>query len=136
MADYDNTAPVAIVLPSITRPIYVAAAAESGNPPGLGTTVDGVATTVAGTLVLVKDATDAKENGVWSYVSVGVFERATGYTAEGSIKKGMQFGALAGTANAGKVFTVATDDPITPGTTDLTFTEEDFAGSAEPIALT
>lgn len=85
-------------------------------------TIDGVAA-VTGDRVLAKDQTTASENGVW-VVDTGAWSRAPDFDGTYDIVKGSLIRVNAGSQYAGAWFTVATDDPITIGTTSLSFTRE------------
>lgn len=102
-------------------------AATTANITLSGTqTVDGVAL-AAGDRVLVKNQTTASGNGIY-VVASGAWTRPT--DASGSnLTNGALVLATAGTANAGTQWYLQTPDPITVGTTALTWTQFG-AGSA------
>ena len=95
-----------------------------------GQTIDGV---VAGDgdRVLVKDQTDASENGIY-VVGGGAWVRAEDADGnpDGEVTSGMFTFIEQGTANGSKGFVLITPDPIVVGTTPLTYTQFSEAGSA------
>jgi phage-related tail fiber protein len=90
-------------------------------------TIDGVSL-VAGNRVLVKDQTNAPENGIY-VVSSGAWNRATDADTNEKVASGMYTFISEGTANHGYGWVLVTPDPITLGTTALTFTQFNGAGS-------
>jgi hypothetical protein len=97
-------------------------------------TIDGY-TLITGDRVLVKDATNAAENGIYVVSSVGGgFASITRSldcdgTPEGEVYKGIYVFATQGTVNAGKGFRLATSDPITIDTTELSWVQFTAAGN-------
>ena len=86
------------------------------------TTIDGY-TLQAGDRVLVKDQTDASQNGI--YVATGTtWSRATDYdgTPEGEVQSGDLIPVLSGDTQYNTLWALVTPDPITVGTTDLEYT--------------
>ena len=85
--------------------------------------------------ILVKDQNDAKQNGIY-YVSVvgtgsnGTWVRAKDANASDKMTSGMTTIVSEGVVNASKTFRLSTLDPITLGTTELTFINPFTAGSA------
>lgn len=82
-------------------------------------TIDGVVL-VAGDRVLVKDQAAAKDNGIY-LAAAGGWARAADADASIEVTPGMIVPVEQGTANADSVWQLATDGPITLGTTALTF---------------
>lgn len=82
-------------------------------------TIDGVVV-VADDRVLVKNQTTASENGIW-VADTGAWERAKDFNGAYDIVSGTMVRVNAGTQNADGLFVVTTADPITIGTTSLTF---------------
>lgn len=84
-------------------------------------TIDGVSV-IAGDRVLVKDQTTGSENGIYQ-VNAGAWTRTLDF--DGSPTNEVAFGDLvfvsSGTTNANTSFVVITNNPITIGTTTLTF---------------
>lgn len=102
-------------------------AATTANITLSGTqTVDGVALS-SGDRVLVKSQTDASQNGIYEVAS-GAWSRATDAGA-GKLTNGALVLATDGDTNAGTQWYLQTADPITVGTTDLTFTQFGAGGT-------
>lgn len=87
-------------------------------------TVDNISL-IAGDRVLVKDQTDASENGIYDVVSGGSWTRSSDAdnTPSGEVTSGMFTFVEDGDTSAGIGYVLVTPDPITLGTTDLTFTQ-------------
>ncbi|OJV40827.1 MAG: hypothetical protein BGO29_14760 [Bacteroidales bacterium 36-12] len=88
-------------------------------------TIDGVAV-AAGDRVLVKNQTTASANGIY-VVATGAWARASDALND-MVKGGMAVWVNQGTTNGDSRYVLTTDDPITVGTTALTFTK-DFQAS-------
>lgn len=102
---------------------------------GLPTAADGV-TLSAGDIVFVKDqagtgATGAAANGLYVYAAGATWQRATNADVSAEVKAGLFVFVSEGTANGNNGYTLTTDDPITLGTTQLTFTQTSGAGQTE-----
>lgn len=82
-------------------------------------TIDGVALAAADR-VLVKNQTTGSENGIY-IAATGTWTRSPDFDGSRDVAKGTLVGATDGTVAAGQLFTVTTADPITIGTTALTF---------------
>lgn len=82
-------------------------------------TVDGVVL-VAGDRVLVKDQTTASTNGLY-VIAAGAWVRATDFDTSAEAIPGTVVGVQEGTAGGDKLFLLATNGPITLGTTALVF---------------
>ena len=116
----------------------VRAASTGANvtiPPG-GTTfsLDGV-TLANGNRVLLKDQTTASQNGIYVVGGVGssvTLTRATDADSSAEMTAGAFVFVEEGTANADSGWTLTTDNPITLGTTGLTFTQ--FSGAGQITA--
>ena len=81
-------------------------------------TIDGVLT--SGSRVLVKDQTTGSQNGI--YVSAeGAWSRSTDADTSAEVTSGMTVFVSGGTVKGGIVYALVTPDPITLGTTALTF---------------
>jgi len=95
-------------------------------------TVDGVVLQ-EGDRVLVKAQTTASENGLY-VASAGAWVRTADADGNPSseVSNGNAVFVEEGTANGGNGFILSTPDPITLGTTDLTYTQ--FSGAGEVIA--
>ena len=103
-------------------------AASTGNVAlaSPGTTLDGI-TLANGQRILLKNQTDATQNGVYIFNgSASALTRAAD-GVQGTLNGGAAFYVEAGTTNGDKGFTLTTDDPITVGTTALAFSQ--FSGS-------
>jgi len=102
---------------AIKRPVLAATTAAvtlSGEQ-----TVDGVALE-EGDRVLVKDQSDGRQNGIYS-VSTSAWQRTLDFDGNRDIVKGTQVYVVGGTVNGNKNFAVATADPITLGTSNISF---------------
>jgi hypothetical protein len=111
-----NTDAVSAAAVTIKLPCTVATTANitlSG-----GQTIDGVAVTT-GDRVLVKDQTDATENGIY-VVAAGAWARATDFAASTDIVQGTFVVVNNGDTNGG-TWKVTTADPITLDTDDIDF---------------
>lgn len=84
-------------------------------------TIDGVAV-IAGDRVLVKDQTTGANNGIY-VVAAGAWARSTDADASVEVTSGMYTFVSEGTTNADSGWQLTTDDPITLGTTSLTFVQ-------------
>lgn len=103
---------------SFKAPVRVA---STGNLTLSGTqTVDGVALT-AGDRVLVKDQTTGESNGIY-VVAAGAWGRAEDFNTSAEAVPGTIVSVQEGTENGDKLFMLATNGPITLGTTSLSFT--------------
>ena len=91
----------------------------------VGDTIDGV-TLADGDRVLLKDQTDASENGV--YTAGASPARATDFDANNEVTAGAFFFIEEGTTNADAGFVLSTNGAITVGTTDIAFTQFSGAG--------
>lgn len=93
-------------------------------------TIDGVSL-VTGDRVLVKNQTTASENGIY-VVDTGSWRRARDFAGNRDVRKGSRFYVTDGTTNGGFAFYVSTADPITVGTTALSFTQDGAGGIRLP----
>jgi len=96
-----------------------------------GSTIDGVLV-ATGERVLLKNQTATAENGIWVVVASGAASRSTDADVSAEVTTGLYTFVSEGTASAGTGFVLTTADPITLGTTGLTFTE--FSGAGQVIA--
>lgn len=83
-------------------------------------TIDGVSV-VAGDRVLVKDQAAGADNGIY-VAATGAWSRAGDFDDDAEVTAAVLVAVEEGTVNADTVFILATDNPITVGTTALTFT--------------
>lgn len=86
-----------------------------------GDTVDGV-TLATGDRILIKNQAAGAENGIYTVNASGAPTRATDADTATEIRAAAVY-AEEGTTNAGSVFTLTTDPPITLGTTALNFSQ-------------
>ncbi|MCW8129632.1 MAG: hypothetical protein KIS92_04530, partial [Planctomycetota bacterium] len=84
-------------------------------------TIDGVAC-VAGDRVLVKNQSTASQNGVY-VVASGSWTRATDADADAEVTAGLWVRVEEGTSNGDTGWLLTTNNPITVGSTSLTFTQ-------------
>lgn len=82
-------------------------------------TIDGVAC-VAGDRVLVKNQSTGSQNGIY-VVASGAWSRASDMNSSAESLAGLGVRVNEGTTNADTSWALTTDDPITLGTTSLTF---------------
>lgn len=90
-------------------------------------TIDGV-TVIAGDRVLVKNQTAGQDNGIW-VVASGAWTRATDADISAEVTAGMFTFVEEGTTNANSGWLLTTPNPITLGTTPLTFVQFSGGGS-------
>jgi len=91
-------------------------------------TFDGV-TLTSGDLLLLKDQSTGSQNGLYVFNGSGsALTRATNADTSAEVKAGLFVFVSEGTANGNNGFTLITDDPITLGSTSLTFTQTSGAG--------
>lgn len=88
-------------------------------------TIDGVAV-VAGNRVLVKDQSTGANNGLY-VCAAGAWSRATDADTSAEVTSGCYTFVAEGTVNANSGWVLTTADPITLGSTTLTFTQ--FSGA-------
>ena len=97
-----------------------------------GDSIDGV-TLVAGDRVLLKDQSDASQNGIYVAVaSGGNPARAGDANISAEVTSGMFMFVEEGTTNGDNGFVLTTNDTITLDTTDLVFTQ--FSGAGQVVA--
>ena len=118
---------------NVKTPVRVASTANVAVANGLenGDTVDGV-TIATGDRVLLKDQSTATENGIYVAVSSGAASRATDMDASSEAIGGAFVWINEGTVNADTQFVITTNDPITLGSTSITWTQ--FSGSSQVTA--
>lgn len=86
-----------------------------------GSSMDGV-TLATNDRVLLKNQTTGGENGIYVVPASGAASRAVDADASAEVTAGMAVSVAEGTTNGDKTFVLTTNDPITLGTTSLTFT--------------
>ena len=94
-------------------------------------TLDGILT--ATSRILVKDQTDASENGIY-VTAAGAWTRATDADDADKMTSGIMVVVQKGTLNALKIFMLTTVEPIVLDTDNLTFTELGGAVGANALA--
>ena len=82
--------------------------------------------------VLLKDQSAGAENGIYVVVASGAASRSTDADISAEVTTGLYTFVSQGTASAGTGFVLTTADPITLGTTALSFTA--FSGAGQIIA--
>lgn len=92
-------------------------------------TIDGVSV-IAGDRVLVKNQTTGADNGIY-VVASGAWSRASDADTSPEVTSGMFMFVQQGTVNGDASFVLTTPNPITLGTTALSFTQ--FSGAADLI---
>lgn len=99
-------------------------------------TVDGVAL-IAGDRCLVKDQGTGSQNGLY-VVAAGAWSRSSDASSAGQLFGGLLVTISEGTANGNQAAQLTTDDPITIGTTALTFSMGRVAavGAVAPLDVT
>lgn len=95
--------------------------------------IDGV-TPAEGDRILVKDQADASQNGIY-IASSGVWERAADLDATGKVVKGTQVWVTDGVSQPGNLWIVSAENPITLGTTLLTWQRGTFYQAAAAMAV-
>jgi len=83
-------------------------------------TIDGVSL-VAGDRVLVKNQSTGSQNGIYDVVSGGAWTRSVDFDADTEVRGGTVVAVSEGTVNGDRTAQLTTNDPITIGTTALTF---------------
>lgn len=106
-------------------------AATTANITLSGTqTIDGVAV-IAGDRVLVKDQSTGSANGIY-VVAAGAWSRSTDADTDAEVHAGMFTFIEEGTVHADSGWVLSTNNPITVGSTALTFTQ--FSGAGQITA--
>jgi hypothetical protein len=90
--------------------------------------MDGV-TLALGDRVLIKNQTNAAQNGIYVVKASGAPDRAEDANLSAEVTAGMFTFVSEGTANGNTGWVLTTDDAITLGTTALTFTQFSGAGA-------
>ena len=93
-------------------------------------TIDGV-TVATGNRVLLKNQTDASENGIYAVVASGAASRTLDANTNTLVTNGMYTFVSEGTASNATGYVLTTVDPITLDTTNLTFTQFSGAGQID-----
>ena len=93
-------------------------------------TIDGV-TVATGDRVLLKNQTDASENGIYAVVASGAASRTADANSDADVTSGLFVFVEEGTANGDNGYVLTTNDTITLDNTNLTFTQFSGAGAVE-----
>ena len=80
--------------------------------------------------VLVKNQTDATENGIYVVTDVGAWVRSTDADSDSEVNNGMSVLITTGTTNTNTFWYLATFDPIVVDTTALQFIQYNLANTA------
>ena len=112
----------ASVRAATTAAVTLSTALENGD------TLDGV-TLATGDRVLVKNQADGSENGVYVIKASGAPDRALDANSNADVTSGMFTFVEQGTVNGNSGWVLTTDNPITLGTTALTFAQFSGAGT-------
>lgn len=106
-----------------------AASTANVNVASPGASIDGVAFAIT-ERALLKNQTTAAENGIYVWNGAAApMTRATD-AAVGTLSAGLAVLATEGTVNADTAWVLTTNDPVTVGTTSLTFAQ--FGGNSAP----
>jgi hypothetical protein len=112
-------------------PPVVVSKVSLSSPTSGTTSVDGIEL-ATGNRVLVKNQTNAAENGIYVVASSGSWLRATDADTSEKVTSGMFTFVSEGTVNADSGWVLTTNDTITLGTTGLTFAQ--FSGAGQITA--
>ena len=96
-----------------------------------GSTIDGV-TLVTGDRILIKNQDTGSQNGIYVVAASGSPTRATDADGNAEVTAGLFTFVEEGTANANSGWILTTDNPITIGSTSLTF--QQFTGAGQITA--
>jgi hypothetical protein len=112
---------------AVKAPVRAATTGSNINLQTIGlATLDGVAL-AAGDRVLVKDQTDATTNGLYN-AATGPWTRTIDAANNSQFSQGMQVIVTQGAQSANTIFGLTTANPITLGTTALTWAAFGFVG--------
>lgn len=100
-----------------------------------GDTVDGVVL-ATGNRILIKDQAAGADNGIYVVAVSGAPARATDADTSAEVTAGMAVTVTEGTANADKIFTLTTNDPITLGSTSIAFAAVGSGGAPSWSSIT
>ena len=87
-----------------------------------------------GDRILVKDQSLPEENGIYDVIA-GNFLQRSDDAITGKVSEGMLVGVGAGITNAGSIWMVTTDNPITVGVTPLVFTQAGGGGGGNSTSV-
>jgi hypothetical protein len=101
--------------------VRVASAGANINILAPGTSIDTVSLS-SGDRVLLKDQSDGTQNGIYNWNGASsTMTRTSDANTDNQVRSGMFVLVTAGSVNAGVGFVLSTQNPITLGTTSLTF---------------
>jgi phage-related tail fiber protein len=123
---YVDTAVAAALATAVDWKPSVRAATTANITLSGAQTIDGVSV-IAGDRVLVKNQSTGSQNGIY-VAAAGAWSRATDADASAEVTTGLATVVEEGTANGAKAFLLTTANPITLGTTALSFAQ--LSGSA------
>lgn len=125
------------------KPEVVAASTGNVDIAAPGSTLDGVTLTAGmqtivgiGTVtrVLLKNQTDATQNGIWDWNGAAAALTRSLDADSGAEISGMTVTVQGGTVNGDRVYRASTDDPITIGTTPIAFIQVGAGGGSSYVA--
>jgi hypothetical protein len=123
----------AVAVPDV--PMKTVRASRGGNVANLAggapNTADGVSLAVNDRIFVLGQST-ASQNGIYVVTVVGTGANGTWVRAADVISSGMLVTVSEGTTNADSLWMLTTDDPITIGTTGLTFARKDIGVISAP----
>ena len=104
---------------------------------GAPSTVDTSVNLAAGDRVLVRAQNTGSQNGIYVVQTLGTgsngtWVRANDFDATNKISSGLQVYVEEGNVGGDKIYALTTDNPITLGTTALTFSQIGGGGSTNP----
>lgn len=94
-----------------------------------GDTIDGV-TLATGDRILIKNQSSASENGIYTVNASGAPTRAIDFDEDAEVTAGCIVPVTEGTSNGDKAFLLTANDPITVGSTGLSFSQIGGAGAS------
>lgn len=103
-----------------------------------GDTIDGVVL-ATGDRILIKDQATGSENGIYVVNASGAPTRTTDFDAQADNLAGATVGVQEGTANGETKWTCSTNNPITVGSTTITFVDAGstaYTGTSNRITVT
>ena len=120
----------------VKQSVRLASTSSDGNVDLTGSTPTTALDSVSladGDRVLLKDQSDAAENGIYIYAAAGnTFTRSADADAPAELNAGTFFFVEEGTENGDAGYVLSSDNPLTIGTDDLVFTQ--FSGTGQIIA--
>lgn len=138
VAQIASKEPVRLATAAAMAASTVVGTVRTANANGAMANIDGVAPAV-GDRILDKDNATGANRGIWRITDLGSasqpwrMERPPDFDASADVRDGTRTTVGEGTANAGTGWMLTTNDPITLGTTALTFTQ--FPGPSGAFLL-